>query len=79
MLISIHLEDFLETELRLYSQHKGVALSEFVRKASCEKKEHRTIFPYELGKDFFGRYASGDSKRSTKRMIREKIHAQHLS
>lgn len=37
MPISIHLEDFLETELRLYLQHKGVTLSEFVREAVCEK------------------------------------------
>jgi len=81
MPISIRLEDFLETELRLHLQHEGVALSEFVREAICEKlaKEHRTTSPYELGKDLFGRYASGDAQRSTKRkiIIREKIHAQH--
>lgn len=81
MLISIRLEAFLETELRLHLQHEGVALSEFVHEAICEKlaKECRTISPYELGKDLFGRYASGDNQRSVKRkrIIREKIHASH--
>lgn len=81
MLISIRLEEFLETELRLHLQHEGVALSEFVHEAISEKlaKERHTISPYELGQDLFGRYARGDNQRSVKRkrIIREKIHASH--
>jgi len=35
--------------------------------------------PYDLGKDLFGNYGSGQSNLSTdyKKLIKEKIHAKH--
>ena len=81
MPLSIRLDPELETELRLHLQHEEVALSEFVRDAIREKlaKNTQANSPYELGKNLFGRYASGDTQRSARRkdLIREKVHAKH--
>ncbi len=81
MPLSIRLESELETELRLRLQHEGIGLSEFVRDAIREKlaKTAQANSPYELGRNLFGRYASGDTHRSYRRktLLREKIHAKH--
>lgn len=81
MQLSIDLDDAIEAELRLRLQREDMALSDFVREAIREKllKESSVDASYDLGKDLFGRYASGDTERSSQRktLLREKIHAKH--
>ena len=81
MPLSIRLDNELENELRLRLQREGIALSEFVRDAIKEKlaKNPQANSPYELGKNLFGRYSSGETQRSANRkvMLREKVHAMH--
>ena len=77
MAISVRLSEAFEAELRGRSRRRGQPISEFVREAIEEKlrREEQAASPYLLGKDLFGRYASGDGNRSSdrKRLIRERI------
>ena len=81
MTLSVRLGDAAETELRQRLHRKGVPLSEFVREAIREKlaREIENGTPFELGKDLFGRHASGDTDRSTRRkeLLRGRLHAKH--
>ena len=65
MTITIRLPDEFEAKLRTRLDQGDVALSEFVRQAIAEKLERElraeTPSAYELGKDVFGKYASGRS------------------
>ncbi len=81
MTLSIRLNDATETELRQRLRYLGIPLSEFVREAIREKlaRETENGTPFELGKDLFGRHASSDADRSTRRkeLVRERLHAKH--
>ncbi len=81
MTLSIRLNDATETELRQRLRYLGIPLSEFVREAIREKlaRETENGPPFELGKDLFGRHASSDADRSTRRkeLVRERLHAKH--
>ena len=79
--ISIRLDPETERELRQRLQYEGASLSEFVRDAIREKlaKSEPELGPYELGESLFGRYASGDTDRSSRRkeLIRSKSHEKY--
>jgi len=81
MTISVRLDDQSETKLRARTRSTGRPLSEFVREAIEEKlqREAGESSPYALGKELFGRHASGDSNLSAdrKRLIRKKIGEKH--
>ena len=65
MTITIRLPDQLEDQVRARLDKDGTPLSEYVRQAIAEKLEREPAAAkpsaYELGKDVFGKYASGCS------------------
>jgi predicted DNA-binding protein len=81
MTISIRLDPDTEDALRRHLAAEGVALSAFVREAIRDKLAHaeEPSTPYATGAALFGRFASGDSDRSTRRkaLIRERVDAKH--
>ncbi|MFO1431628.1 MAG: CopG family transcriptional regulator [Candidatus Competibacteraceae bacterium] len=81
MSISVHLDKELEQTLRIQAARAEVAISDFIREAIKEKlaRMESAVSPYELGKDSFGKYSSGQSELSAnrKKLIRERLHAQH--
>lgn len=67
-MLTLRLDKKLESELEVQSELLGVTKSEVVRMSIREflqKKEKLT--PWELGKDLFGKYSSGDGSLSTKK------------
>ena len=81
MSISVRLDKTLEQALRMQAARAEVAVSDFIREAIKEKlaRTESAVTPYELGKDSFGKYSSDQSELSAnrKRLIRERLHAQH--
>jgi len=81
MSISVRLDQELEQALRIQAARAEVAISDFIREAIKEKlaRMESAASPYELGKDSFGKYSSGQSELSAnrKKLIRERLHAQH--
>ena len=81
MSISVRLDKELEQTLRIQAARAEVAISDFIREAIKEKLARMELAasPYELGKDSFGKYSSGQSELSAnrKKLIRERLHAQH--
>jgi plasmid stability protein len=81
MSISVRLDKELEQALRIQAARAEVAISDFIREAIKEKlaRMESAASPYELGKDSFGKYSSGQSELSAnrKKLIRERLHAQH--
>ncbi len=79
--ISIRLDSETERRLRYRLADEGIRLSDFVREAIQEKlaEERPQNSPYAIGKDVFGRYASGDGDRSARRksLVRQRIHEKH--
>lgn len=82
MAISLRLTRAKERALERAAKKAGVSKSEFVRQCLDEglsKAEMPRLSAYELGKDLFGKYASGHSDLSERaeEIVREKIHAKH--
>jgi Arc/MetJ-type ribon-helix-helix transcriptional regulator len=81
MSISVRLDKELEQALRIQVARDEIALSDFIREAIKEKlaRAETAVTPYELGKNSFGKYSSGQSELSAnrKKLIRERLHAQH--
>lgn len=77
-MISLRLPKDLEDKLDSLSKKEKVTKSDVIREAitkyvaDYDKMEQ----PFELGKDLFGRFGSGDGKLSAeyKKKVREKIH-----
>lgn len=80
MLITCRIEESLVTGLEQVARKEGMTKSEILRRALREFIDRRTgsITPWELGKDLFGKAASGRSDLSTdrKRIFREIIRAK---
>jgi predicted DNA-binding protein len=80
MTITVRLNPDLQKELDLYARREGMTRSEFVRECIREYLVHRKecATAWELGKEIFGKHASGQSDRSTnrKQILREKLHAR---
>jgi RHH-type rel operon transcriptional repressor/antitoxin RelB len=82
MTITIRLPTRLEADLRARLDTCGVGLSDFVRDAIAEKLEREpTEAPtaYEIGKDLFGKHASGrrDLSSNRKAILDEVLRAKH--
>jgi len=81
MSISVRLDKKLELALRTQAMHAEVAISDFIREAIKEKlvRMESEISPCELGKALFGKYSSDQSglSKNRKKLIRERLHAQH--
>lgn len=77
-MISLRLPKELEEKLEYLSAKENITKSDVVREA-LEKylvEYDKSIHPYALGEDLFGKYESGDGKLSVdyRRKVREKIH-----
>lgn len=82
MTITIRLPEELEAELRTRLDAQGSGLSEFVREAIAEKLDREAAgkpSAYELGKNMFGKHASGRDDLSTNRkaILGELLRAKH--
>jgi metal-responsive CopG/Arc/MetJ family transcriptional regulator len=78
-MITLRLDSELEQNINKIAHKMGVTKSELIRKsitAFIEKIEHPS--PWELGRDLFGKYASGKDNLSQDRksIIKEKIRAK---
>jgi len=77
-MISLRLPKDLEEKLELLSKREQMTKSDVIREAiekylvDVEKAKH----PYELGKELFGKYGSGNGRLSVeyKKKVREKIN-----
>jgi len=80
-MISIRLSFELENKLNKISKEKAVSKSDIVKKALEKYFEEYALEknPYELGKDLFGNYGSGDSHLSLnyKEVLKRKLHEKH--
>ncbi len=78
-MITVRLDSNLEKEIRTAAKNLGLTQSELIRKSVIEylgKLESPNA--WELGKDIFGRYASGLTNLSVDRktIVQEKIRAK---
>lgn len=78
-MITLRLDSELEKNINHVAHQMGVTKSELIRKsitAFIEKVEKPS--PWELGSDFFGKYASGRDDLSSNReaLVKEKIRAK---
>ena len=78
-MITLRLDPQLEKTVNNLAFQMQISKSELVRRsifAFIEQREKPS--PWELGKDFFGKYASGEGNLSVdrKRLIKEKIRAK---
>jgi len=77
-MVSIRLDPEMEKRLAILAKELHMSKSQIIKEALRYYLETKS--PYELGKDLFGRYASGESDRSVtykqrlKRKIGEKSH-----
>jgi predicted DNA-binding protein len=79
-MFSVRLPSDLENKISIISKKKKLNKSEIVREAIEEyivKIENEEL-PFDLGKDLFGRYCSGDGNLSEKykHKVKEKIRAK---
>lgn len=74
---SVRLSEKLEKELDRLSSQKNVSRSSIIKEALVEyiASQKKESTPYELGKEYFGKYKSGDVDRSVtyKNRIKEKL------
>ena len=78
---SIRLPSDFEQKLNKIAENENVSKSEIIKEALKKYFENydKKISPFELGKDLFGKYGSGernlskDYKKQVKRKIREKF------
>ncbi len=79
-MITLRLDQTLETEIQTTAAMLGLSKSELIRVSVTEfiQKQKRPD-PWDLGNDLFGKYASGDGNLSVNRkaIMKEKIKAKH--
>lgn len=80
MTISLRLDDQTARQLEEIARHRGLSKSEVVRRCLAEYlgEHQQQLSPWELGKDLFGRAASGhgDLSRESEQIVKEKIRAK---
>ena len=78
-MLAVRLPDDLENEIKKAAQYRRTTKTEIVKEALQlyfdQKSSRNKPTPYELGKDLFGRYGSGESDRfvTYKKRLKEKI------
>ena len=79
MTISLRLDDQLTRKLAAAAKAKGISKSELIRKCLHEylAGEEQAPTAWELGKDLFGCYDSGQGDLSVraKEIVKERVHA----
>ena len=80
MAVSLRLTPAEEKSLAQAARRAGISKSEYLRQCLNARliAEQSHSWAYELGKDLFGKYASGRSDLSVnaKKIVREIIHAK---
>jgi predicted DNA-binding protein len=83
-MISVRLGDDIENRLNYLAQEQHVSKSKIIKDSllyyfDMIKDRQQAQTPYEIGSELFGRYASGDSERSTtyKQRLKDKISAKN--
>jgi RHH-type rel operon transcriptional repressor/antitoxin RelB len=80
MSISLRLDSELERKLNDYAKITGRPKSELIRRLVSEflEKESKSLTPWELGKNVFGREGSGrgNLSRDRKSILKEKLNAR---
>ena len=80
-MFSVRLPEDLEKRISALSKKSNLNKSDIVREAlqECLGKEELKEMPYELGKDLFGCYGSGDGTLSVnyKQKLKEKLRAKN--
>ncbi len=78
-MITLRLDEKLEKTINDAAQRLGLSKSELIRKSIIEYTDKlKKPSPWELGNDFFGKYASGQDNLSEDRkvLLKEKISAK---
>lgn len=80
-MISLRVKPELEKMLNFFAETKGKSRSEIIIESILEYIQNHSSekTPYELGKDLFGKYSSGqtDLSQNRKKYLREKISEKH--
>ena len=72
-MISVRLDKNLEERLEVFAKELNISKSKIVKEALKEYLNSKT--PYELGKEFFGKYGgSADLSKDYKKIIKEKLY-----
>jgi predicted DNA-binding protein len=78
IMTSIRLSKELEEKINSLAERENITKSEIIKKALDKYFEsyEQKVSPFELGKEFFGEYGSGngDLSASYKKKVRTKIH-----
>ena len=74
-MVSVRLDKDLEEKLEILAKELNVSKSTIIKEALKEYMKSKT--PYELGKDFFGKYG-GDENLSVnyKKILKEKLYGK---
>ena len=83
-MISVRLDKQLERQLEKISKDKSTSKSQIIKESLIHyfnmlKQEQKQKSPYELGREFFGKYSSGKGDLSTtyKQKLKDKINAKN--
>ena len=80
MTISLRLDEQTARRLEEIARQKGLSKSEVIRHCLAEYlgNQQQQLSPWELGKDLFGRAASGrgELSRESKQIVKEKFRAK---
>ncbi len=80
-MLSVRLPEEIERKIDILTKEKNISKSEIVKEALALyiAKHEINGSSYELGKDVFGKYRSGDGRKSAtyKRKIKEKIREKN--
>ena len=83
-MISVRLDKQLERQLEKISKEKSTSKSQIIKESliyyfNMLKQEQKQKSPYELGREFFGKYSSGKGDLSTtyKQKLKDKINAKN--
>ena len=84
-MLAVRLSDMLEEEIKTFAKLHEKSKSQIVKEAlklyfETKAKEDKKS-AYELGKEFFGKYSSGDGTLSTtyKTKLKDKLSAKYNS
>ncbi|QTA92384.1 ribbon-helix-helix protein, CopG family [Desulfonema magnum] len=80
-MISINLPSDYETKVEQIAKDENITTSEIIKKALQLYFDgyYQKAVPYDLGRDLFGKYGSGDGRLSQnyKKILKEKLCEKH--
>jgi predicted DNA-binding protein len=80
-MVTVRLPDEMEAQLQTLTEIENSTKTDVIKSALAEylEKHLREKTPYDLGKDLFGRYSSGDTDRSAtyKDRVKKSLNEKH--